>query len=233
MGKRLFLLLAAFGFGALTILPFQAKETSPSSCDSFGVQRFEGKKDAPLFSLKEIVVEGNSALPKEFLIRESGITPGLNLFQIQGREVRERLQKIPRIQWVEVRRRFPGTLHLSIKEKESIGRFNGTYEVSEKGELLEKRGDQNLPSIVGKDPEGIKEGVRFLQSLSHLPMDHLDVSNPQDLLLFLSPSRKVHLGKGDYEEKILHLKSLLEELNQKRVDFHSIDLRFNGHAVIR
>ena len=52
--KRLFLLLAAIGFGVLTILPLQAKETSSSSCDSFGVQRSEGKKEAPLFSLKDL-----------------------------------------------------------------------------------------------------------------------------------------------------------------------------------
>jgi peroxiredoxin len=54
MEKRFFLLLAAIGFGVLTILPLQAKEASSSSCDSFGVQRFEGKKEAPLFSLKDL-----------------------------------------------------------------------------------------------------------------------------------------------------------------------------------
>ncbi len=54
MGKRLLLLLAVIGFGVFIISPLQAKETSSSSCETFGVQRFEGKKEAPLFSLKDL-----------------------------------------------------------------------------------------------------------------------------------------------------------------------------------
>ena len=54
MGKRLLLLMAVIGFGVFIISPLQAKETSSSSCETFGVQRFEVKKEAPLFSLKDL-----------------------------------------------------------------------------------------------------------------------------------------------------------------------------------
>ena len=54
MGKKLLLLMAVIGFGVFIISPLQAKETSSSSCETFGVQRFEVKKEAPLFSLKDL-----------------------------------------------------------------------------------------------------------------------------------------------------------------------------------
>jgi peroxiredoxin len=53
------LLLVVLGTAMAVIQPLQAKDSSPalgkaSVCESFGVQRFEARKEAPPFSLKDL-----------------------------------------------------------------------------------------------------------------------------------------------------------------------------------
>ena len=63
------LLLIVLGTAMAVIQPLQAKDSSPtlgkaSVCESFGVQRFEARKEAPPFSLKDL--NGKQISLKEF-----------------------------------------------------------------------------------------------------------------------------------------------------------------------
>ncbi|MCH7760650.1 FtsQ-type POTRA domain-containing protein [candidate division TA06 bacterium] len=241
IGRRILLLLLGMG-----LLSFS------------GNQAYHWVNRTPFFALKEVDIQGNFVLPEGFLLEQSGVTLGLNLFQIDGKKVKEQLLQIPRVKWVEVRRQWPGTLRLLVKEKNSIGSLNGSYEVGEDGELFQVRGRRDLPSIVGENPEGIKEGVILLsflagtEGLSQIesleesgvrpmgrsseevfPMDRMDVTNPDDILLYLTPHRLVHMGRGNYEEKVNRLKLLLEEFQRRGEVYRSIDLRFKDQAIVK
>lgn len=211
----------------------------------FSSKTYKWAHRTSFFALKEVIVQGNLIIPQALLLEQSGITTGLNLFQIQGRDVRDRLLRIPRVKWVEVRRRWPGTLRVFVREKESIGFLNNTYEVMEDGELfllsaedqIQESRTAELPSLVGRDPdrllEGVQEGVRLLRFLGDFPLDRIDVTDPENILLYLTPHQKVYLGRGDYEKKVAHLKRLVEELEERGEDYRTVDLRFTDQAVIR
>lgn len=186
----------------------------------------------PLFKLKEVKIQGNLLLSKDSLLEEAGITPGLNLFKIRGESVEERLLQNPRIKWVEVKRRFPGTLHLKVKEKESIGRFNGSYVLTDDGEIIEGEAGRELPSVIGKDRESAKEGAKLLKALGDLPYERVDATDPDEIHLFITPRREVRLGRGDYEMKISRLIRILKEFSERSEEIDVIDLRFKDQAIL-
>jgi cell division septal protein FtsQ len=247
IGRRVLILLLGIGLFSFCIL-----------------RTHDWVKQAPFFTLKEIVIQGNTALTEGFLLEQSGITPGLNLFQIRGTKVKERLLQIPRVKWVEVRRRWPGTLHVMVREKEPIGRLNDSYEIGKNGELfpIENSGvatsarmgvksieirDQtesaHLLSIVGSNSigdeiqeDGVREGAMLIRALTdqgHIPVERIDVSDPRNVILYLTSNKKVLLGRGGYENKIEHLSLLLNEIETSGRSYRKLDLRFRNQAVIR
>jgi peroxiredoxin len=54
MKKRVVFFLVIIGTYLFFILPLQAKNPMSTACESFGVQRFEGQKEAIPFSLKDL-----------------------------------------------------------------------------------------------------------------------------------------------------------------------------------
>ncbi|MCX7821636.1 MAG: FtsQ-type POTRA domain-containing protein [Brevinematales bacterium] len=86
------------------------------------------------FALKEIKVIGNRFFPTESVIINSGIVKGINIMQINLKEVASRLKKNSFVKDVEVKRIFPDKIEIIIKEKDAVANFNynGSYFVIDK-----------------------------------------------------------------------------------------------------
>ena len=71
-----------------------------------------------VFSVKEIRVTGNNYIPAEEIIRVSGVRRGSSIFFLNEDRVKERIQADYRMKFRYVAREMPGTVVLSIRERE-------------------------------------------------------------------------------------------------------------------
>ena len=71
-----------------------------------------------VFSVKEIRVTGNNRISAEDIIRSSGIRRGDNILTLNENAVKERLRSDYRLLFRSVTREMPGTVVLSVKERE-------------------------------------------------------------------------------------------------------------------
>ena len=71
-----------------------------------------------VYSVKEIRVIGNKAIPAEEIIRTSGIRQGDSIIMLDENTVRSRIQSDYRLRFTYMARELPGTVILSIRERE-------------------------------------------------------------------------------------------------------------------
>jgi cell division protein FtsQ len=91
------------------------------------VDWMRGKK---AFSAKAIQVRGNRLVSREKVIREAKIDSGQDIFELQPAQIAERIKKQnPLIQQVQVKRQFPATVEINVKETKPIALFYDQQEV--------------------------------------------------------------------------------------------------------
>ncbi|MBR2662048.1 MAG: FtsQ-type POTRA domain-containing protein [Clostridia bacterium] len=71
-----------------------------------------------VFSVKQIVVTGNSTVSTEEVIKASGIRIGESIFSLDEKTVEERITSDYRLQYRYMVRELPGTVLISVKERE-------------------------------------------------------------------------------------------------------------------
>lgn len=71
---------------------------------------------APFFNLKSVKIEGNSILSQKQIRSSSGVSDGENIFLISMSKTKERVEKIPYVKSAEVKRVFPDSIRIKIKE---------------------------------------------------------------------------------------------------------------------
>ncbi len=107
----------------------------------------------PVFDLKEIQVSGTNQVPAEQIVADSGVAVGQNIFTFNIHDVAARLEAIPYVDEVTVRRNYPNRLLLEIREAVPVAyvTVGGTLAVVDKDskvlETCEDRGKYPLPLI--------------------------------------------------------------------------------------
>lgn len=78
---------------------------------------------SPLFDITKIKIEGNSILTENTILNVSGIKEGQNILRINKNEIKQNIETLPYIDEVSIKRNWPDTLVISIKEKEAIAKI--------------------------------------------------------------------------------------------------------------
>ena len=71
-----------------------------------------------VFSVKEIIITGNSTIPAEDVIRSSGIHRGDNILTLNEKTVEDRITSDYRLQFRYIARNLPSTVVISVRERE-------------------------------------------------------------------------------------------------------------------
>ncbi|NJJ33822.1 FtsQ-type POTRA domain-containing protein [Clostridioides difficile] len=94
-----------------------------------------------LFDVKKIDVIGNKRVTKSNIMKELNINTHENIFAYNFKDMKNELMKNPYIENVEIKRRFPNKIIISLKEKEIFAVLknvdNYCY-IDKKGNLLEE-----------------------------------------------------------------------------------------------
>lgn len=197
----------------------------------------------PLFPLREVKVNGEL----QHVTREQVqfiVTRALkgNFFTLDLNKTRRTFEKLPWVRNVNVRRRWPDQLEVTLEEHQALARWNNSALVNTRGELFQAASNQQLPVFSGPD----KEAVGEVASQYQLFRQQLAATGRQPVQVSLSPRRAwqirlddglvVEMGREHVEQRLekfvkVYDRSLgrLGQMN-KAVDY--VDLRYpNGFAV--
>lgn len=212
-----------------------------------------------LFLIKNVKISGENLVTKDLIDEKLQSIKGENIFFIKSSEVERVLKSDPYVNGVTLKRQFPSTLEVDVKEK-NVGyyvKYGDEYDViSSDLVLLEKvnklKGD-GLIEIKGLKSEGRKIGEKYVDTKDDKRLENflgtlyeiknanttknkitmVDVANINDIIVYFNNDVKVKVGNGD--DLIKRINTALNILEDKKLDFKKgyIDLSFEGTPVIK
>ncbi len=201
----------------------------------------------PFFPVKHIAFEGNKHLTDDELKTLSGISLNESLVGISNEKISQKLLLSPWITEVALRKEFPDTLSITIKETEPFALLEVNehlFLIDDHGKLLEELKDGSipfLPVIKGnpyKEKEGLLEALNLIKFMNvkgvFLERDHIEIiaHKPHEISIDIE-GIPVRIGAGGYEEKLERLMRLEEDIKNMGVPIEYIDLRFENRAIVK
>jgi cell division protein FtsQ len=166
--------------------------------------------DNPSFEIQHLVVSCDGTL-EEYLIREyTGLSEGMNLFAVDFAEIEHVLLGVAQIESVNLERKLPHTLIITVKERVPVARIVGARAIDRYGYVLPPLSNTaSLPLIKGLDGD-LRLG---------LPAEHPDVETALKIIALCD--------SDEYVRTYVRI----ESLDVKYSDF--IDMRLTGAIRVR
>ncbi len=207
---------------------------------------------SPIFTLRDIRVEGTSYLTKEDIMKIAGVYRGEPLFQLQTDVVTKRLMQDLRIEEAVVRRSLPDKLDMIIKERKPVATVACEYgylDLDRNGKIID--GYQSLksmeiPMITGisvRDvyiPDNIKNEyvkkiILFLQRLDEESLSQISevaIVGPDYLVAYTTKSVQIRLGATDrLEEKAELTMTFLKDLKTVKYPVEYVDFSYSAPFI--
>lgn len=206
---------------------------------------------SPLFQIQRVLVQGNSAVGRAEIEESAAVPLGRNIFEVDLRQARERLLRIPMLKDVEVYRRLPSTVVIRVVERIPVALVpvpGGFAEVDEEGIFLRRGavGTSGLPVLTGirvaaaepgrpVEGSGLQEALSVIRGLGPQVVSELsEVHVGHQVLLYTLDGIEVRLGLPvDLEAKGRVLPGLLVALRSggKRVCY--VDLSVPDRPAVK
>jgi cell division septal protein FtsQ len=170
----------------------------------------------PRFEIQHLVVSCDGRLSEDRIREYTGLSEGMNLFEMKFEEIEKTLEKVSVIESVYLERKLPHTLIVKVKERMPVARISGLQErrypfvVDRYGIVLPfRQSATSLPLIKGLDCE-LRLG---------LPAENKDVETALKIVALCESTG------------YLRTYVRLESLDVKYLDF--IDMRLTGGVRVR
>lgn len=199
------------------------------------------------FTVGAVVVEGNHYVTVEDVYHIAEIPEKLNIFNLNAADIRARLLHDLRISEVDVSRKFPATIVISIKERKPMAYVAGSYgflELDQQGVVLavfKNIKKMNVPIITGirLDDEyvsdkienpGIKSILYYLSLLNEDVLNQISEVNatfPEQINAYTTSSVHIRLGSSDrLSDKAKLTNDILYEIGNKKMMVEYLDLTY-------
>ena len=193
---------------------------------------------SPAFEINDVTVTGNKKVPAGRIMSCCGLDGSANYFTFNaGEAVAAVVASNPYVENVEITKIFPDKLEINVHERKLSGYvkyMNETYlYIDDNGKVLEVSGEilESLPVVAGLNFSRFSVGETLdvenpgsfsvLVSLSKLFAKYeldgfgiktVDVSNPEDIHIFVNHIDVELGGIKDADEKIRTLKEILKNM---------------------
>ena len=204
----------------------------------------------------QIHLQGHTTLTPANVYQIAGIDSHLEFHQIDAYQMVSQLNQHPLIKQALVRKLFPDTIFIFIKERRPYAYLKAEdayYLIDEQLhpiQIVSTSLPQPSFALTGIEKDaihlgqpivsaGLEQGRELLNLMreSALPWDQfaeLDVADPLNLKLKLrDPPLLVQLGHKNYLEKIRTFEKIYSQLQQSGKPLSSIDLRYQNKAIVR
>jgi cell division protein FtsQ len=205
----------------------------------FGVWFLAQPDTLPIRSVK---VEGEFRYLAQQDVYEAlgGLTSG-GFFNVDVRAVKKAAESLPWVDSASVRRAWPDTLRLEIREQVPLARWGDNEIVNVRGDVFKppvKGLPENLPKFIGPAGTGQKVAVNYhllskRMAQINLRISEITLTDRRAWQLRLANGLYLVLGKTVSNERLERFLSVYSNLlGEKIAQVDSIDLRYtNGFAV--
>jgi len=207
-----------------------------------------------IFNITKVEASGQKTLKAAEITALSGLTTGVNIFEVDTELSAQKVKQHPRVKTCEVVRHLPARLEIRVVERVPWAVVPATNEfllVDEQGVVLEKLTDwppQQVPVVTadlnpqtvinpGQTIKGITTVYRIAQALPvktiAISEYHYDTSS-DEVLIYTLAGTEIRLGNtNNLKEKVAAWPEVIKLLKNPRQPVDYVDLRFKGHPVIR
>ncbi|WP_164488940.1 cell division protein FtsQ/DivIB [Romboutsia sp. Marseille-P6047] len=208
-----------------------------------------------LFNLTKVEIVGNSVLKKDEVINEEKLITKKNIFSYKLKDIKKEIQSNPYVDDVEVKRKLPNKIVITIKEKEVIALLsNGTdfCYIDNSGNLIEKIDnlDENNDKIVFNVKYTLNNGtVKFendkvkksvLNLIALLKEEHLEneiseieyTGSNVNIIVNIGPKFLI-INDDNLDYNISRTSKILVDLQSKNIKSGIVDLTYSNYAVYK
>jgi cell division protein FtsQ len=214
----------------------------------------------PFFKIEDVSVKGIRRVGQAELLQKGGLENGVNLLALNLSDVKKKMEAIPWVKTVYLRRELPNKLHITVIEQQplSLVLFNrDLYFLNREGVLFKKvetREGLTMPILTGLDkddwdPNGQIRSplLQDLLSLQHFLSQGRDPLYPDQIseihydpdcgfiLYTLERGIRITLGKEDLENRVKRLEKIWAAIH-KRPDLMSlkgISLQYGQRIIVQ
>jgi len=208
--------------------------------------------NSPYFTVGQISVEGNKYIAVEEIHRIAGIPEPVNIFRLNTADIKDNLKNDLRVTDVDVTRKFPSTIVISVKERQPlvyVASGYGFFEVDKQGVILaalKNLKQINVPMVTGlrlesgyvgdtvSNPE-IKPVLEYLSNLDPTTLNQISEVNikyPESIIAYTVSSAQIRIGKNErISDKARLTNEILREINGKNAALEYIDLNFSSPFI--
>lgn len=206
--------------------------------------------------LERIEVISNNRLSREEIVDLAGVKPGDDMLKIRLSRVVEHLGRNPWLHEVKVRRNFPETLRIEVKERVPLAIVNMgyLYYCDGGGEIFKPLNDGDgldFPVITGiteedagRDPAGTKQAllgaldlIGQLKENTTVPLEEISEIHYDKGFGFSIFTAKggvaVRLGRDDFPAKLARLGRIFPELQANLLSLEYIDLDYPDKIIVK
>ena len=208
-------------------------------------------------TVTRISVSGNLRMSRGEVLSLLDALRGSNMLTVDLDQWREKLLASPWVADAELRRRFPGTVSVTISERQplGIGRINDMlYLLDQRGAVIDEYGpnyaELDLPIIDGlgagtvADPSNVDAPRaalvgRLLSDLQRRPdlarrVSQIDVTDVNDAVIVLKDDTTlVRVGDDHFVDRLQSYVDLAPALKERIPDIDYVDLRFDERVYVR
>lgn len=206
--------------------------------------------------VQKVEVRGINRLSRDEIISLTGVTIGQNLLTLRLKSIGQQVSSNPWVASVKVQRFYPGTLSLSIQERQPVAVINMglLYYLDANGEPFKPLnfGDTlDFPVVTGfqeeelnADPtasrQALKTACQLLESLQqHGSFILADVSEIHYdrghgfTLYTTSGALPIKIGNEDFDSKLLRFARIYQNLMTQQPGLQYIDLDYSDRIVVK
>ncbi len=190
------------------------------------------------FALTDLHIKGLGRTPRASVIAALGMKPGDSIFDADIQGAQQRLSRLPWVASVEVMRRYPNTLHITIVEKRPFALWQspqGVVIVERSGNVItgeDVERFRRLPKLVGAGaPEAAADLVDAVQAHRAVSARIAAYARQSERRwnLILDDGVIVKLPEAGWEEELDALEHLIIDAGILERDVTEIDLRSPSH----
>ncbi|MHB9029158.1 MAG: cell division protein FtsQ/DivIB [Candidatus Latescibacterota bacterium] len=209
----------------------------------------------PVFTIRQVTIEGAEHLDKEKIIESAGIRPGENIFRANLTGAAELLREKFTAEDFTVFRKLPDTIVIRVRERKPVALINvgKLVGVDAKGVSLPHIGAdmvESLPIITGvqslaalSDPavkKRLSAGLQLLDAISRQApgiqkrISEINVSNASTMgISLIDTGLEVIIGENGWAEKLPNLEKVITQVTGRMDSVRAVDMRFGEKIFLR
>lgn len=210
----------------------------------------------PYLAIHDIEVKGSRRVPKEEVLRLSGIRPGQNILSFSAKDAEGSIRANPWIEDALIDRGLPGSITIEVRERYPVAivKLDSLYVMDINGVVfkrLAREDSLDLPVItgltmegIGTDSKGLQEGViELIRTLTERKgfditrVSEINVDPVFGLSVYtLEGGVRLTLGTGgtgSFEQKLKAYERILRSRNGVLDGVEAMDLTTPGSVIVR